>query len=132
MPTIFSFQQGSESRARQNEESPLLGRFRAVPADEGRIRRRSSARGWFSSFRSGSWKYATVNVSDDSDDEENGLQERSRFGRLRKLLLVPEQSSVREAVEHWWGRWLLLYILPALIVSTLLVPYFLSFVDSMD
>ncbi|KAJ4146531.1 hypothetical protein NW754_001996 [Fusarium falciforme] len=31
MPSFFQFTQGSESRVRPNDSTPLLGRFRAVP-----------------------------------------------------------------------------------------------------
>ncbi len=117
MPTIFSFQQGNESRARQNEESPLLGRFRAVPADEGRERRRSSAKPWFASLRRTYHSYGALNDSG-SDEREDELQEAGRFDGLRSLLLAPEHDTIKHAVERWWGRWLLLFALPALIVCS--------------
>lgn len=56
MPTFFSFEQGSESRARlpASDTSPLLGRFRAVPREGAGAR--SNRRGSLGLLTRASWR----------------------------------------------------------------------------
>lgn len=58
MPSFFSFEQGSESRARPpaSDTSPLLGRFRAVPRDTGIGTRSSNRRGSLGLLTRASWR----------------------------------------------------------------------------
>lgn len=128
MPTLFSFQQGNESRVRRDQETPLLGRFRAVPAEAGQQRRRSSGGRWFASFRRiSSYNYGTTNNGGDTEGQEE-VQDVGHFDKFRRLLLSPEPDVVKCAIEHWWGRAFLLFVLPALIVGIL--PVLLS--DHLD
>lgn len=53
MPSFFSFEQGSESRARHTDASPLLGRYRAVPTASGGA---SNRRGSLGLLTRASWR----------------------------------------------------------------------------
>jgi hypothetical protein len=84
MPTIFSFEQGSEQRSRYpTDSSPLLGRFRAVPRTDARGSNRRGSLGlltrasWRNSVHVGYGATALLNNgldddgSDGSDDDED-------------------------------------------------------------
>lgn len=134
MPSIFQFQQGTESRAQPNtDSSPLLGRFRAVPDTSGRRRSRGySGNGLFGTFSASRLGGVVFGVgSEDGSDEEGegdgfgeGTKVRSvrRWVRrwrtkMRDLWLEPKQVPVRRAVDRWWSRWFVLAFLPAALVS---------------
>lgn len=123
MPRLFSFQQGNESRARRDQETPLLGRFRALPGEAGRQRRRSSGGRWFANFRRvSSNDYGTTNNGGDTEAQEE-IHDSGHWDHFRRLLLSPEPDVVRHAIEQWWSRAFLLFILPALIVCAELLLF---------
>ena len=122
MPSsIFTFQQGSESLTGGNDNSPLLGRFRAVP-DAANRRDRDGAR---RNSLLGTWRgYGAVfggegegeGAADGGDGLGKGVL--SRAGRyVREVWLEPKQGPVGRVVERWWSRWWVLVGLPALLVS---------------
>ena len=115
MPTIFSFQRGNESKVRRDQEAPLLGRFRVLPHADGQQRRRSSGGRWFASFRRLSAGYDTIRDGGDTQGRED-VQDVGLFSHFRRLLLSPEPEAVKHAIEHWWARASLLYVVPALFV----------------
>jgi len=118
MPAFFSFQQGNESTARRDQETPLLGRYRALPGEAGRQRRSSSGGRWFASFRRlSAYNYGTTS-HDGGNETQEEVQNVNRFDHFRKLLLAPEPNVVKHALAHWWSRTFLLFVLPALIVCT--------------
>lgn len=39
-------------------------------------------------------------------------------GGLRDVWIQPRQGVVRRVVEKWWRRWAVLFVLPAVIVSS--------------
>jgi hypothetical protein len=102
---------------RQDQESPLLGRFRALPASGDRRNRRRSVGDLFAGFRRHSASYGTVDdEAHDGDLQEEGL-EWPGLSKVKYLFIEPRKEVVRAVVEHWWSRWILLIILPASIVS---------------
>ncbi|KAH0536580.1 hypothetical protein FGG08_006564 [Glutinoglossum americanum] len=112
MPAFFSFQQGTESRVRQDQESPLLGRFRALPAGDRRSRRRSVG-DLFAGFRRHSVNYGTLgDGTGDGDIQEEGMQW-SGVSKVKYLFVEPREDAVKAVVERWWSRWMLLILLPA-------------------
>ncbi|TAQ87382.1 hypothetical protein B7494_g4295 [Chlorociboria aeruginascens] len=121
MPSFFNFQQGLESRGPNNDTSPLLGRFRAVP-DVQRNRNRSSLfnsltpRGYIQSF--GDFEGSET----DADDAQGLLR---RWGsKFRDLWLEPKQYAVARTVDSWWSRWSVLVVLPAgLAVAWCAIPF---------
>lgn len=147
MPSFFQFTQGSESRIRPNDSSPLLGRFRAVPPPpppRGSLARRPSQLGLLSERLAAAAGRGSVHVGygalvaaelDNSDDDDgpggpgetvddldDGL---SRFERLWQkwvldLWVDPRQGAVKRVVDKWWSRYGLLVFLPALLVCLLL------------
>jgi hypothetical protein len=128
MPSFFAFQQGTESRGPANDNSPLLGRFRAVPdaQRQGRRSHRNSFLGTLTGVR-----YGTV-FGDADDSDEGDLLEREDMGALRRwglvqrdLWLEPKQAAVGKLVDRWWRRWTVLAVLPAALVSEL--ELFLSY-----
>lgn len=120
MPSFFAFQQGSESRGGNNDSSPLLGRFRAVPP---RSHRNSilgfspTARGLgFTSGYGAIFGHGSESGSEGEGEEGGGKVKKA--GRLmRDLWLEPKQAVVTKAVERWWNRWFVLAVLPAALVS---------------
>ncbi|KEZ42384.1 Conserved fungal protein [Scedosporium apiospermum] len=142
MPSFFQFTQGTESRARFNpDSSPLLGRFRAVPPRPGLGRNRSTGNqpGPFSSLRGsvhvgyGSILAAAgLGVGDDSDsdsDFEDELAALEGVGPVRRLWrrnvrkvfdlwVEPKQTAVKRVVDHWWGRYGALVVMPAILAVT--------------
>lgn len=127
MPSIFQFQQGTESRVRPtSDSSPLLGRFRAVPPPRG-PRRQTSQLGLFSNGRgSVHVGYGALVVGDDDvghseDDSDDGLEDGSGLSRLDwlwqrwviDLWVNPRQLAVKRVAERWYTRYGLLVVLPA-------------------
>jgi hypothetical protein len=50
--------------------------------------------------------------------EEEDMGVVRRWGRVqRDLWLEPKQAAVARLVDRWWGRWLVLVVLPAVLVS---------------
>jgi hypothetical protein len=137
MPSFFQFQQGTESRARLNtDNSPLLGRFRAVPDTSGGRRRSRgySGNGIFGTFSAARIGEAVFGVGSEDGSEVEGEEDESnlrlsrwarRWGRkARYLWLEPKQAAVRRTVDKWWSRWFVLAVVPAAFVST--SRYFVS------
>lgn len=122
MPSFFTFQQGSERRGfgSFNENSPLLGRFRAVP-DAHRLGggRRRSLLGFDVDGLGGTFGGRDDDDEGDvdgCDEEEFGIWK--KWGRTMKdLWLEPRQGAVAKAVDKWWCRCLVLVVLPAALVS---------------
>lgn len=143
MPTFFQFTQGSESRVRPTDSSPLLGRYRAVPP---RPRRPSSPLGLLSAHHEngrdsihvgyGALIVAEIEAglldgrdgSGAGDITEDG-EPRSRWERLWQsyfinLFVNPRPSAVKRVVDRWWTRYGLLVLLPAaLAVAWCAVPF---------
>lgn len=138
MPTFFQFTQGTESRVRPTDSSPLLGRYRAVPPRPGIGQRRpSSPLGLLSShYENGresihvgygalivaeieAARLGSLGNSGIGDDE--ALAGMSRWERLWQgyfidLFVDPRPSAVKRVVDRWWSRYGLLVFLPAALV----------------
>ncbi|TWU71592.1 hypothetical protein ED733_002505 [Metarhizium rileyi] len=138
MPSFFQFKQGTESRVRPNDTSPLLGRFRAVPPRPGLAQRRSSQLGLLSGRTSGlSDGRGSVHIGygalvaaqlageqdadadadadaivDDYDDDRS-IWEEVWHGWVMDLWVNPKQIAVKRMVDRWWSRYGLLVFLPA-------------------
>lgn len=134
MASFFQFTQGTESRVRPNDSSPLLGRFRAVPPRE--LGRRRSQLGLLSDRFSGGRGSVHVGYGalitaglrdgdDDSIDPRTGQDEPASFwARAWKkgvidLWVNPRQSAVQTVVDRWWSRYGLLVFWPAILVRLL-------------
>lgn len=142
MPSFFQFTQGTESRVRPNDSSPLLGRFRAVPPRPEFGVRRNSQLGLLSdrlaagrgSVHVGYGAILAASLGD-SDSEDECIR---RDGRLEvpetltvwewlwqkwviDLWVEPRQSAVKKVVDRWWSRYGLLVFLPAILVRFHLV-----------
>ncbi|KAL3425431.1 hypothetical protein PVAG01_02222 [Phlyctema vagabunda] len=122
MPSFFPFQQGAESRANPHasDNSPLLGRFRAVP-DARRRGHRNSILGGLSLY-GGFGSAGPESV----DSEEGGEQFwiRRWLRTLRDLWIEPKHHVVGRVVDTWWSRWFVLIILPAaLAVAWCAIPF---------
>ncbi|KAH7319990.1 hypothetical protein B0I35DRAFT_502219 [Stachybotrys elegans] len=142
MPSFFQFTQGSESRVRPHDASPLLGRFRAVPprpSPRDTLRRRPSQLGLLSdrlvaaagrgSVHVGYGALIAAQLDDeaadfpggpDVQDEEQPPDGLSRGQWLWQrwvvdLWVAPRQLAVKRVVERWWSRYGLLVFLPALL-----------------
>lgn len=126
MPSFFNFQQGRDPRGATNDSSPLLGRFRAVPDTQRRVRRNSllpnlsSGRGFGSGYGSlfgGSREGLGDGGSevDSSDDEEGVVRRWTRTSR--DLWVEPKQLAVTRVIDKWWTRWAVLIVMPAFLVS---------------
>ncbi|CAM1504467.1 Fc.00g020580.m01.CDS01 [Cosmosporella sp. VM-42] len=129
MPSFFQFTQGTESRVRPNDSSPLLGRFRAVPPREGLGPRRPSQLGLLSDrlgngrgsvhvsygavFAGGFGDDAQSTTSDDDFEDGRPYWERAWQGWIVDLWVDPRQSAVKRVVEKWWSRYGFLVLLPA-------------------
>jgi hypothetical protein len=124
MPTFFSFQQGNESHVENT--TPLLGRFRAIPT----ATTSSTFRGKL--FSSVNYGYGTLfrtrstssngtdtdtygDGSGEWDAEEEGYGGRI-WRNIRDVWIEPRQHAVRRVVEVWYGRWTVLFIVPAAVV----------------
>ncbi|KAK0731362.1 hypothetical protein B0H67DRAFT_597262 [Lasiosphaeris hirsuta] len=144
MPSIFSFQQGSESVQHiryHTEASPLLGRFRAVPRPS-ELERASPRRprspsqlgllsaGWRGSVHVGYGALVAAGLGGEADDEEEDGEGRG-LRRVRRVLrrldntwVNPKASAVKRAVDLWWSRWGVLVVLPAaLAVAWCAIPF---------
>lgn len=130
MPAFFQFTQGSESRVRPTDSSPLLGRYRAVPPRPGiGPRRPSSPLGLLSNGREsihvgyGALIVAEIEaglLSDGSGEDDRAVGD-SRWERLWQgyfidLFVDPRPSAVKRVVDRWWSRYGLLVFLPAALV----------------
>jgi len=141
MPSFFQFTQGTESRARPHDSSPLLGRFRAVPPRDGLPRRRSSQLGLLSAGARGSVHVgygallaaelddADSDDSDsdlDADDDDDGVRGlwRRAVRRQVNLWVDPKQGAVKKVVDVWWSRYGLLVLMPAALVRMICFQYF--------
>jgi hypothetical protein len=120
MPSFFTFQQGADSRGPSYDSSPLLGRFRAVP----RTHRNSilsfspTGRGFGIGYGSLFSNRDRDGEDSDEDEEDANVGVLKRLGRtMWDLWLEPKQAAVAKAVRHWWARWFVLAVLPALLVS---------------
>lgn len=121
MPSFFTFQTGNErpwSRADgNNDTSPLLGRFRAVPTAQ--PRRRRSVGDLISSISG----YGTTIFGEDrnaelEEEEGNGSWWINFWQKgIRDVWITPTPVGVRGVVERWWWRWWVLVGLPAGLVS---------------
>ncbi|CAL3972399.1 unnamed protein product [Diplocarpon coronariae] len=125
MPSFFAFQQGTESRAPTSENSPLLGRFRAVP-DAHRQPRRSLSNSLLGSFagRGLGGRYSSLVFGNAAghDNDEGDLVDGEDMGALRRwgrvlrdLWLEPKHAVVAKVVDKWWTRWAVLAVLPAVL-----------------
>lgn len=130
MPAFFQFTQGSESRVRPTDSSPLLGRYRAVPPRPGiGPRRPSSPLGLLSNGRDsihvgyGALIVAEIEaglLSDGSGEDDRAVGD-SKWERLWQsyfidLFVDPRPSAVKRVVDRWWSRYGLLVFLPAALV----------------
>jgi hypothetical protein len=151
MPSFFQFTQGTESRTRPNDVSPLLGRFRAVPPPpppRGALNRRPSQLGLLSERLVAAAGRGSVHVGygaliaaelegvDDYDDsgyrcgDVQDLDDGpSRWERLWQrwvldLWVAPRQTAVKNVVDKWWSRYGLLVFLPAVLaVAWCSIPF---------
>lgn len=133
MPAFFQFTQGSESRVRPTDSSPLLGRYRAVPPRPGiGPRRPSSPIGLLSNGHDsihvgyGALIVAEIEaglLSDGSGEDDRAVGD-SKWERLWQsyfidLFVDPRPSAVKRVVDRWWSRYGLLVFLPAALVRLL-------------
>lgn len=139
MPSFFQFTQGTESRVRPVDTSPLLGRFRAVPPRPGLGQHRSSRLGLFSDRLAEAGGRGSVHVGygalvaaelrggqDDSDDDDvsdHGLDDDATVWEtiwkrwVLDLWVDPRQPAVKRVLRRWWSRYGLLVFLPAMLVG---------------
>lgn len=131
MPSFFTFDQGRERF--QNESSPLLGRFRAVPNahtdTNGRARRKSllgfsidGCGGAFGGRDEGDEGGVDGYYCDGDEEDEGGVygwrgKVRKWGGEFRDTWIEPKQRSVAGCVERWWWRWGVLVGAPSVLVS---------------
>ncbi|KND91323.1 Uncharacterized protein TOPH_03930 [Tolypocladium ophioglossoides CBS 100239] len=145
MSSFFQFTQGSESRVRPTDSSPLLGRFRAVPPRPGLGlgHRRHSQLGLLADRLAGgrgsvhvgygALVAAELEADDDGDaqavDDGDGDDGRSVWQRLWQgwvldLWVDPRQTAVKRVVDRWWSRYGLLVFLPAVLaVAWCAIPF---------
>lgn len=140
MPSFFQFTQGSESRVRPNDSTPLLGRFRAVPPRPGVVPRRHSQLGLLSSTAAFDGRgsvhilgYGAVpssavaaelahiddagsTTSSDGLEDERTAWERAWQRWVLDIWVDPRQSAVKRVVDKWWSRYGFLVLMPALLV----------------
>ncbi|RDA82460.1 hypothetical protein CP532_4381 [Ophiocordyceps camponoti-leonardi (nom. inval.)] len=111
--SFFQFTQGTESRTRPSDSSPLLGRYRAVPPPRGSDRLLAGEGRGSVHVGYGALIAAALDGDDDEDDEDDGR----RNGRwFRDLWVAPRQSAVKRAVDRWWRLYGLVVVLPAVLV----------------
>ncbi|CAH0056533.1 unnamed protein product [Clonostachys solani] len=130
MPTYFKFTQGTESRVRPNDSSPLLGRFRAVPPRDQQLAasqvNRLGVAGARGSVHVGYGALVIAGLeghqNDDEDDDVSteDLDGISRLERLWQRWVVdlwvhPRQAAVKKIAEKWYTRYGLLVFLPAIL-----------------
>ncbi|KHN98912.1 uncharacterized protein MAM_03374 [Metarhizium album ARSEF 1941] len=149
MSSFFHFTQGTESRVRPNDTSPLLGRFRAVPPRPDLTHRRSSQLGllsnrpsWLSDGRGSvhvgygalvaARLAAEVDDDDAIDDDEQDRDDHDGLSMWRRawhswvmdLWVNPKQLAVKRTVDRWWSRYGLLVVLPAaLAIAWCAIPF---------
>ncbi|POS86570.1 hypothetical protein EPUL_002074, partial [Erysiphe pulchra] len=135
MPSFFNFQEDAESGGPVNETTPLLGRFRAVPNTNRSFGKNSYTHRIpqeFSGF--GKQSVSSLNIHINStrryshDSCASGVKDLGRLKRwgkiLKSLLLEPEPKTVRNFVEKWWSRWVILIILPSVLaVAWCAIPF---------
>lgn len=144
MPTIFAFEQGSDTRSRPPPDSESLryGRFRAYsPASAAAVGKASSGggdggsrggvAGLFSVFAPQRHSYGSINIAtghelneddsdgdDDDEDNGNGGDDDDRRFWLDRMLISPRPRTVRRIVRLWYTRWGVLVLLPAVVVRS--------------
>ncbi|RTE70392.1 hypothetical protein BHE90_015217 [Fusarium euwallaceae] len=148
MPSFFQFTQGSESRVRPNDSTPLLGRFRAVPPRPGVVPRRHSQLGLLSSSAAFNNRgsvhilgYGAVpssavaaelahiddagsTTSSDGLEDERTAWERAWQRWVLDIWVDPRQSAVKRVVDKWWSRYGFLVLMPALLaVAWCSIPF---------
>lgn len=132
MPSFFQFTQGTESRFRPNDTSPLLGRFRAVPPRSDLGPRRHSSLGLLAetlgngrgSVHVGYGAVIAAELGNDAqsavsdDDFEDGRSWGQRVWQrwIIDLWVDPRQSAVKGVLDKWWSRYGFLVLLPAALV----------------
>jgi len=118
MPTIFSFQQGSESSHLRYtaDASPLLGRFRAVPRPEhasqrrsgpsissdGRARRGLLSAGWRGSVHVGYGTLLSTELGDEDEDDYDDDEDDGDDDDEDGSHVYYEKSRLARLV--WWAR----------------------------
>ncbi|KAJ4312781.1 hypothetical protein N0V84_009758 [Fusarium piperis] len=148
MPSFFQFTQGTESRVRPNDSTPLLGRFRAVPPRPGVVPRRPSQLGLLSSSAAfenrgsvhilgyGAVASSAVaaelahiddagsTTSSDGLEDERTAWERAWQRWVLDIWVDPRQSAVKRVVDKWWSRYGFLVLMPALLaVAWCSIPF---------
>lgn len=132
MPSFFQFTQGTESRFRPNDSSPLLGRFRAVPPRSDLGPRRPSQLGLLAealgngrgSVHVGYGAIIAAELGDDAQstiDDDDIEDDRSWVERVWQRWIVdlwvePRQAAVRKVLDTWWSRYGFLVLMPAVLV----------------
>lgn len=125
MPSFFQFTQGTESRIRPNDSSPLLGRFRAVPPRPGLGRRRSSPLGLLSDqfglaggrgsvhVGYGALIAAELEAEAAADDDNDSDGDRYRVGRVGGSgggggahISGDGDEDVATRLQRVWKRWI--------------------------
>lgn len=113
MPSFFQFTQGTESRVRPTDSSPLLGRFRAVPPRPGlQGRRRSSPLGLLAGRRNldprgsvhvgyGATVLATAALLDDDQTSDGDTDSEDEAGGL----VAAQARSTGKRWARAWKRW---------------------------
>ncbi|VUC21256.1 unnamed protein product [Clonostachys rosea] len=130
MPTYFKFTQGTESRVRPNDSSPLLGRFRAVPPRDQQIAasqvNRLDVAGGRGSVHVGYGALVIAGLEghqDDDEDDDASNEDLDGIPRLERLWqrwvvdlwVHPRQAAVKKIAEKWYTRYGLLVFLPAIL-----------------
>ncbi|ODA78411.1 hypothetical protein RJ55_05792 [Drechmeria coniospora] len=151
MSSFFQFTQGTESRTRPTDTSPLLGRYRAVPPRPGLglgldKHRRHSQLGLLAdqlgpgrgSVHVGYGALLAAELEAEANDEDDdgaggdggeAFEGRSLCRRLWRrwaldLWVHPKQTAVKRVVDRWWSRYGLLVFLPAILaVAWCAVPF---------
>ncbi|KAI9648710.1 hypothetical protein NHQ30_003350 [Ciborinia camelliae] len=144
MPSFFTFQQGSERLGFHiTENSPLLGRFRAVPDThtqhaglhtnlQPHRHRRKSLLGFTVDGFGGAFGGRDDDDEGDVDgctDDEEGFGGMHKWMRawmrgMRDLWLDPKQGAVARLVDSWGWRCVVLAVLPAaLAVAWCALPF---------
>lgn len=135
MPSFFQFTQGTESRVRPNDSTPLLGRFRAVPPRPSQLGLPSSTSAAFENRGSvhilgygavvassavaaelAHLDDAGSTTSSDGLEDERTAWERAWQRWVLDIWVDPRQSAVKRVVDKWWSRYGLLVLMPALLV----------------
>ncbi|CAH0029640.1 unnamed protein product [Clonostachys rhizophaga] len=130
MPTYFKFTQGTESRVRPNDSSPLLGRFRAVPPRDQQFAasqvNRLDVAGGRGSVHVGYGALVIAGLEghqEDDEDDDVSTEDLDGIPRLERLWqrwvvdlwVHPRQAAVKKIAEKWYTRYGLLVFLPAVL-----------------